>query len=223
MTRSRFVPIHPERVAKWKAIGAAAALHDLLIDRQTDAQGRVNYGRPVGYAWIRAEWAKQGGEPPASRTLERYMQRLKRAGVVHVSRVPWGGGMKIRIVGSAKWANAPAPAKQMNLFVPEPVSITRGKPCGNPGEKLRESCEPEIPYTAKSGGVTTAKSGGLKKLRKEQETPKRRGDRPSPSGSPVDNEAFEERRRILRAQAEELKRNYPELLLGERQNRCQKR
>lgn len=218
MSGSGFVPVHPDRVALWKAIGAAAALHDLLVDRQTDFDGRVNYGKPVGYAWIRAQWARRGGDPPAKRTLHRYMQRLKRAGLVYVTRVPWGGGMKIRLIDSVKWANAPAPAQQLNLFAPEPVSITRGKACGDPSGNLRESCGDAFSYRARSGPVTSAKSGPIKKLRKEQETPKRRAEQPSPAGSPVDIQAFEERRALLRQQAEELKRKFPDLLLSKRQN-----
>lgn len=214
---SGFVPVHPERVALWKAIGAAAALHDLLVERQTDFDGRVNYGKPVGYAWIRAQWEKKGGNAPAARTLDRYMQRLKRAGLVRVTRVPWGGGMKIRIIGSVKWANAAPPAHQLNLFTPEPVLISRGKACGDPSGNLRESCGEAFSYGARSGAVTNAKSGALKKLRKEQETPKRRADRPAPADTPVDIQAFEERRALLRQQAEELKRKFPELLLSKRQ------
>lgn len=149
------------------------------------------------------------------------MQLLKRAGLVYVTRLTWGGGMKIRILKSVKWANAPAPVQQLNLFTPEPVLITRGKPCGDVSENLRESCGGAFPHTAKNGGLTTAKNGGLKKLRKEQETPKRRAERSSPTGSAVDIQAFEERRALLRQQAEELKRKFPELLLSERQNRCQ--
>jgi hypothetical protein len=218
VTGSRFTPIPPDRVGKWRAIGKAAALHDLLVDRQTDADGRVNYGRAVGYAWIRAEWVKKGGDPPAERTLDRYMQRLKRAGLVYVTRLPWGGGMKIQIIGSAKWADAPTPAHQLNLFAPEPVSITRGKACGDPSGNLRESCAGAFSYSAKSGAVTSAKSGALKKLRKEQEKPKRRADRPARTDTPVDIQAFEERRALLRQQAEELKRKFPDLLLSKRQN-----
>ncbi len=210
MSRFPYVAINPARIVKAKTIGTASFLHDLLVDRQTDAGGRVNYGRPIGYAWIRAEWEKEGGDPPPLRTLHRYVKALKDAGEIEVRRIPWGGGMTVRILASVKWADVP---QQMNLFAPNPVVIDVRKSRGKAEEKLRESCERRISYRAKNGGVSEAKNGGLKTLRKEEEQPKRRGAAVPAGGSVVEIDGFEERRRVLQSQAEELIRKYPDLLL----------
>ena len=121
MSKFRFVAIHPSRVGDRKKIGPASFLHDFLVDHQTDAEGNVNYRKPFCYAWIRARWP----DAPPVRTLRRHMARLKACGYVWVERAGFDRGMRVRILGSAKWQQAPA---QTSLFPsPAPLSISSGK------------------------------------------------------------------------------------------------
>lgn len=124
MPKFRYVAIQPARIEDRKKLGPASYLHDFLVDHQTDPEGNVNYGKAFGYAWIRARWK----EAPTIRTMKRYMRRLKAAGCVWVQQQPWGGGMRVRVLGSAKWPTQPA---QLALFPPpEPLSINSGKAVG---------------------------------------------------------------------------------------------
>jgi hypothetical protein len=134
---SRYVPISPAREAMRKAIGAASYLHDFLVARQTDADGRVFYGRAITYRWILANW---GGDPPAIRSLRRYISRLKRAGLLEVRIVGEHHGMQIRLVGSVKWPEEiPPPAVQLSLFAPAPIPIRQPATVGKDVEKVSET------------------------------------------------------------------------------------
>lgn len=125
MSASRYVPIPPDRLGAWRALKRASYLHDFLIDRQTDADGRVFYGRAITYGWIRENWPDD--DPPALRTLQRFMSVLKRLGIVQIWKDGMRGGMRIRLVTSVKWPGMlPAPAVQLNLFTPAPIPIRRG-------------------------------------------------------------------------------------------------
>ncbi|MGH9747680.1 MAG: hypothetical protein ACRD59_16415, partial [Candidatus Acidiferrales bacterium] len=125
MPKFRYVAIAPDRIEDRKKLGPASYLHDFLVDHQTDAEGNVNYGKPFGYAWIRSRWP----DAPPIRTLKRHMARLKDAGCVWTGTLGWGQGMRVRVLGSAKWPQAPA---QMALFPPpEAVSISSGKAVSN--------------------------------------------------------------------------------------------
>ena len=138
MSPTRYVPISPGRAGAWRALGRASFLHDVLVDRQTDAGGLVFYGRAITYEWIREHWPDD--DPPSIPTLHRHMARLKRMGVVQVWKDGMRGGMRIRLVSSVKWPGMPpAPAVQLNLFTPAPIPIRRGvenvsKSFGNPSE-----------------------------------------------------------------------------------------
>lgn len=124
-TPFRYVAIAPGRIDERKTIGPASYLHDFLVDHQTDAEGNVNYGKAISYAWILARWEKA----PAVRTLHRHMARLKAAGRVWVRQLPFRQGMRIRVLGSAKWAPK---ARQIPLFpAAEPLSISSGKAVEN--------------------------------------------------------------------------------------------
>jgi len=132
----RYVAIQPTRLGDRKKLKTASYLHDFLVDHQTDASGRVNYGRPFGYAWIRANWPGNPDDRPPARTLQRHMATLKSHGLVEVRVLGFGAGMMVRLIGSAKWQQeAAAPAQQIPLFVPPPVSIRSEKPV----EKQRNS------------------------------------------------------------------------------------
>jgi hypothetical protein len=132
MTRRGFVPIDPNRIAIGKELGPAVLLHDFLIDRQTDSAGRVNYGRPVSYAWIWARWPNA----PTVRTLKRWMLKLRACGLVDVRRLPRHLGMTLRLVGSVKWRDEAPRAHQLSLLAPEPTPIAA---CGKPVEIAAEA------------------------------------------------------------------------------------
>jgi hypothetical protein len=157
---TRFVAVQPERAGKWDAIRTASHLHDVLIDLQTDASGRVNYGRAFGYAWLLAHWPGNPDDRPCVRTLKYHMAKLKRAGLVEVRQVGirgHGGGMTVRLIGSAKWQTArPAPAVQLSLLLPA-VATMKGKPVENPVKKQSESTVSADPLGqdfAPTGGKT---------------------------------------------------------------------
>jgi hypothetical protein len=128
VTQFRFVAIQPSRVGQKKQIGPASFLHDLLVDNQTDASGRVFYGHAFGYAWLLARWPGNPDDRPTVRTLKRHMARLKRLGLLEVRVIGFGGGMVVRLLGSAKWQNElPVPAVQLQLLA-SPVSPIRRAP-----------------------------------------------------------------------------------------------
>jgi hypothetical protein len=127
MPKFRYVAVQPARIEQQKKLGPASYLHDFLVDHQTDAAGNVNYGKPFGYAWVRARWLNA----PTIRTLQRHMARLKRSGLIRVRVLGFGGGMMVRVIGSAKWqAAAPAPAEQIQMFGAKVLAIASGKACG---------------------------------------------------------------------------------------------
>lgn len=143
MSKFRYVALQPDRAAQWKKLRSALALHEVLTDLQCDPSGRVNYGRPFGYAWLLAHWPGNPDERPCVRTLKYHMAKLKRAGLVEVRSVGlrgFNGGIVVRLLGSAKWQEeGPAPAVQLPLLLPTVASIRRGKPVDKPVEKQRES------------------------------------------------------------------------------------
>lgn len=143
MAKFRYVALQPDRAAQWKKLRSALALHELLTDLQSDASGRVNYGRPFGYAWLLAHWPGNPDERPTIRTLKRHMAKLKRAGLVEVRTVGqpgFNGGMVVALIGSAKWQEErQAPAVQLPLLLPAVASIGRGKPVSKPVENQRKS------------------------------------------------------------------------------------
>ena len=117
----------------WHAIGKARLLLDFFTHHQTDASGRVHYGKPITYGWIR----KKIANCPCERTLKSYAARLKREGYIETRRV-WDGyrslGFKVRVLNQAKFA----PPRQLGLFTPEVTEFStafsterRGKAVGN--------------------------------------------------------------------------------------------
>lgn len=129
VSKFRFVAVQPTRIGDRKKLKAASYLLDFLTDHQTDASGLVNYGRPFGYAWIRAHWHGNPDDRPPIRTLERHMRLLKTAGYIETRTLGFGGGMIVRLRSSAKWQNqTDEPAEQMPLFTVLPVQIRNVKP-----------------------------------------------------------------------------------------------
>lgn len=197
MSRSKnsYVPVSPGRIEERKALGPASYLHEFLVDHQTDAEGNVNYGKPFGYAWIRARW----DQAPPLRTMKRHMARLKSAGRVWVQQQPWGEGMRVRLLGSAKWPSQPA---QMALFpAPEILSITSGKAV----RKLSNSKSLMGPKVAPSWGQKWPRNE-VKKQREE----KNYGEPLAVArSSPVEEAAaLDERRRLLADQARMLQAKF---------------
>ncbi|MBZ5700276.1 MAG: hypothetical protein LAN84_00355 [Acidobacteriia bacterium] len=164
MSKFRFVPVQPDRAAQWESLRSAFALHELLTDLQCDSSGRVNYGRPFSYTWLLARWPGNPDDRPCLRTLKYHMAKLKRAGLVDVRVIGFGGGMTVRLLGSAKWQNeAPAPAAQLPLLAPPVATIRReGKAVDNPVEKQWISTVSQIHM-----GQTLAPVGGKSLPRKE--------------------------------------------------------
>jgi hypothetical protein len=198
VSKFRFVAVHPDRPALWR-LGSAAALHDLLIDNQTDAAGRVFYGHPISYAWLLARWPGNPDERPVIRTLKRHMAKLKRAGLVHVKRAGMCDGIRVVLLGSAKWANAAPPqAVQLSLLLPQPLSISRGKAVGIAVEKQSKSTAP----VGTDVSLTWGQMCPRKEVRSKPEE-KIYGDTlASARSSPVENAAaLEARRKLLRDQA----------------------
>jgi hypothetical protein len=142
----RYVAVQPDRAALRKKIKTASFLQDVLTDCQTDARGYVNYGRPISYAWIRSRWPGNPDDRPCVRTLKYHMADLKRARLVEVRKVAFGGGMVVRMLGSAKWQEERAAlAVQLPLFAPR-IAPFRGveKPVDNPVEKQCKSTVSQI-------------------------------------------------------------------------------
>lgn len=190
MPNFRYVAVAPDRVEEHRAIGKAHALHDFLIDHQTDPSGRVWYGKVISYAWIRSKWLTA----PTARTLKRHMARLKAAGLVRVQPLTRQFGMRITVLRSAKWQQAQA---QMGLFpAAEILSITRGIASGKLSKK---SGNRQVPGDRSVPTLGTEVSPQEVKKYPEEKTNAKLADARSAPG--LDEAAFAARRRLLAEQA----------------------
>lgn len=200
-SKFRFVAVHPDRAAQWK-LGSATALHDLLTHNQTDASGRVFYGHEISYAWILSRWPGNPDERPVIRTLKRHMAKLKRAGLVRVRVVGMGHGMIVTLLGSAKWANeAPPPPIQLPLYLPQAVSISRGKAV----DKQRETAFARGTEVSLSWGQMCPRKEVRSKTEDKISGASRAHAMPRVEKTP---EQFAERRRVLLEQSEMLQKKY---------------
>lgn len=163
----------------------------------------MNYGKAFGYAWIRAKWP--GPSVPPFRTLERHMARLKSLGRVWVERLPWGQGMRVRVLNSAKWSEERA--TQLPLFPsPEPLSITSGKACGNPVRK-RLNSDFSIPPLLAASYRHFWRSKEVKNSNEEKYYGSSHDESCSdPPKTP--DAALEARRQLLAAQSVEIQKKY---------------
>jgi hypothetical protein len=201
--------VQPERAGKWDRIKTASHLHDVLTDHQTDARGWVNYGRPLGYAWLLAHWPGNPDDRPCVRTLKYHMAKLKRAGLAEVQVIGFGGGMRVRLLGSAKWQNErSAPAVQLSLLSTVTPIREVGKPVKKPVEEQRESSVSQIHM-----GQDFAPVGGKTLPRKEV---KRRAEetiralaraKSLPTAGKTQKE-LDARRRLLLDQAEAVQKKF---------------
>lgn len=195
MSQFRYVAVAPERIEDRKKLGPASYLHDFLVDHQTDAEGKVYYGKAISYAWIRSRWQ----DAPPIRTLKRHMARLKASGHVWVERAGWDKGMRVRVLRSAKWPEAP---RQMQLYPPaEILSINSGKAV----RKLSNSESLAGPKVAPQRGQKWHRNE-VKNLREETTNSEPLAIARS---CPVeDAAALAERRRVLAAQARLIQAKY---------------
>ena len=144
MEKTRYVPISPGRADQKHVdrMRMASYLHECLIARQTDEEGRVNYGRPITYPWLQQKF-------PGSkiRSLQRWMAILREGGYVAIQRCGHRGFI-IRILNQKKFKE-----RQLPLFSgTQPVCKTSGKTEQVEVEKRAQS--------ATSGGEQSATNGG---------------------------------------------------------------
>jgi hypothetical protein len=90
-----------------RRIGMAIWLLMFLVKKQTSSDGLVNYGRPITYRWI----FDLIPHSPPERTLRLWMAALRVNGYIAVERLPYGQGIRVRIINSRKW-----PKTQLGLF-----------------------------------------------------------------------------------------------------------
>lgn len=209
MSKFRYVAGRPERAGEWNTIKTAAHLEDVLTDLQCDASGRVNYGRPFGYAWLLAHWPGNPDDRPCIRTLKYHMAKLKRAGLIEIRVVGFGGGMVVRLLRSAKWQEQrPAPAEQLPLLLPRVAQIRGGKVVEDPVKKSRKSTVSQIHM-----GQDFAPNGGKTLPRKEvknlpEETIRAVASAHAMPGVRKTGKELDARRRVLLDQAEMLQKKY---------------
>lgn len=208
MSTPPYVPISPSRLGLMKKLQLASYLHDFLVQHQTDAHGHVNYGRPFGYAWIRARWPGNPDDRPCVRVLKKYMARLKQCGLVHVRTVRNLGGMTVRLLHSVKWpAAVPERAVQLPLYSPPPTPIRR--------EEVQDSVDKQGKSTGKKIclGHERAPSRGTSVPRKEVKNKEKETIRSVALAHAVptvekSQRELDARRRLLLDQADALKRKY---------------
>lgn len=194
MSKFRYVALAPERIEKHREIGKALALHEFLVDHQTDPDGRVHYGKAISYSWIRSKWRNA----PSERTLVRHMARLKKAGLVSVACLPWAQGMILRLIGSAKWQER---AAQLPLFPQaEILLINRGKNVG----KLSNSGATAAPEVAS----LRRHNWRLKEVKNLREEKSNVNTARFAGSLPVEDPALVERLRLLKAQFQEITTKY---------------
>lgn len=215
----RFAPVDPDLAALWESLKSAYGLYVVLIDLQCDAEGRINYGRAFGYAWLLARWPGNPDDRPCIRTLKYHMAKLKKVRLVHVRVRGHGGGMTVTMINSKKWANKiPTPAVQLPLLSP-PVAQIR---VDNPVEKQLKASESQKRRGQEFAPVV--RMGGKLLPRKEVKKQAKETNNSNPASqsraSPVeDSRAVEDRRQLLAAQFRMLLgRQNQKLLLRKGQN-----
>jgi hypothetical protein len=107
MRPHRFVGItHGEIDAvHFRGKGKAKGLFEYFISRQTNPDGKVNYGRPMTYAQIQRE-IENGAQIPR-RTLSRWVARLREKKYIETEIVRHGRtvlGFTVKILNPKKWA-----------------------------------------------------------------------------------------------------------------------
>jgi hypothetical protein len=128
MSEHTYVPLDEKLVDgdHIRRLGMSVWLLLFLVKKQTGREGWINYGRPVSYRWIFDQIPRSMPE----RTIRLWMQTLRVNGYIVVERLPFGQGMKIRIVNSKKW---PKTQLTLPLF---PGEEDLSKNCDSTEEKL---------------------------------------------------------------------------------------
>lgn len=146
-------------------MGKARGLFEFLIDRQTNPDGLVNYGRPITYKWIQNH--VENGFQISERTWRRWMESLRSSEYVSIKHVRQGMqnlGIIVRICNPKKWA------RQLRLFGNIPVQ--------KPVEKLSMAVVPERPLVAAASGQMRPLNSLLEET--PDETNKTRASRRAP-------------------------------------------
>jgi hypothetical protein len=84
-----------------RELGSAVWLLHFFIDRQTDRNGLVHYGRPITYEWISDQLAEDDYSV-AERTLRRWNAQLQKKRYVAVQLVMYGG-MRVQVLRPKKF------------------------------------------------------------------------------------------------------------------------
>jgi hypothetical protein len=104
--RPRYISIAPG-IADQKhvrGLGKANSLFLMLVNFQYDADGWVNYRKPITYEWIQSRF------PGAKhRSLKRWISQLRARG--YISTITTGRGFIVRILHQKKF-----PTRQYSLF-----------------------------------------------------------------------------------------------------------
>lgn len=196
----RFVPVSENRIHRSADLDRALFLHEFLVSQQTSADGLVYYGKAVGYPWIRSRWIGS----PAIRSLKRYMQVLKLAGMVEVHR-EFQGGIRIRLLGSVKFAKPiAAPAVQLALLGRGVKTMHK-----QPVEKQLETGESTKKYRATAGPIVGPPLAPERSKEQIQEkfksaTTALADAHAVDNSAPMTDQQLQERQELLRQQARQL-------------------
>jgi DNA-binding transcriptional ArsR family regulator len=198
----------PELLQRSDLQAEAVLLYEFLVDQQTSPDGKVFYGKPVSYAWIRSRYLRG-----SLRSLERHMRALKDAGYVEAHR-EFHGGMRIRLPRSIKFRKAqPPPAVQLTLYSPAPTPIRGGKPVDKPVGKQWESCGNPENNTATGGGIVPPRVA-VERSRKQVKEKIKTLSTATSLPREEDAAALVERRRLLAVQARTIQEKYKTSLSG---------
>jgi hypothetical protein len=92
----------------WTRLGKAYPFFEFLITKQTSPDGKINYGRPITYAWILQQVPNAKEFGLNDRKVRRLMAICKRHGYVEIARQNSKPdlciGMIVRIAKPKKWA-----------------------------------------------------------------------------------------------------------------------
>lgn len=144
-----------------RKIGPARLLLDFYTQHQTDAHGRVWYGKTISYRWI----ASRIVECPPKRTLERMQRQLREGGYIETRTVIHDGaavGFAVRLRNQAKFNTRPArlAGEQLGLLN-QPVRFPARAACAANGVEKPVETAPEKKISA--GGVPSNLTGGTVK------------------------------------------------------------
>lgn len=147
-----------------RRIGPARLLLDFYTQHQTDAHGRVWYGKAISYRWI----AGRILECPPKRTLERWQRQLRENGYIETHTVVREGaamGFTVRMLNQAKFNTRPAAiAGQQESLFDRPLHFPAHPMCADAAAKaVQKSVEKPVEKKISGGGVPSNLTGGTVK------------------------------------------------------------